>query len=138
MTTINKASIIHTLKIAGLASLFVAGFISHDPVTSTASRVYEFVFPAHIQTYTAKLTEYDQRTKDLYTSSAFQLTCEHSARSIVALELAQDKKNEALNFLKEYEKHETLAQFERPASTAIASRATSTTIHTATVKDVIR
>jgi hypothetical protein len=141
MTIINKKSIILSLKVSALVSLYIAGFMTHDPITTTASRVSEFVFPVSTQTYSAKLSEYDQRTKDLFTSQAFQATCEHSARSIIALELAGDKKEEALNFLKEYEKHDTLAQFTLPSSQAVSNRATTTiskTIKGATIADVIR
>jgi hypothetical protein len=137
MTIINKQNIIFSLKVSALVSLYIAGFMTHDPITTTASRVSEFVFPVSTQTYTTKLSEYDQRTKDLFTSQAFQSTCEHSARSIIALELAGDKKEEALNFLKEYEKHDTLAQFTLPSSQAVNNRSTST-IKGGTIRDVIK
>lgn len=62
MENIKQKSKVWGIRI-GLVALFIAGFMSHDPVTHTALAVKEFVSPAPVA-HVYKLSAHDQAVKD--------------------------------------------------------------------------
>lgn len=123
---LNVSPLQAVLYVSIASLLFAAGVASHD----TIKHSFEFYkdlagFNKSQVSYQAPLSEYEKRTQALLADASFQATCTASARAIVALEIANDKKNEALHFLDESDKEFARSQYTRPMSEALANASTS-------------
>lgn len=112
-------------KVSIIAITFASGVASHDTIKHSFEFYKDLAGFSTAQTYTAPLSEYEKRTNALLADKSFQATCTASAHAIVALELANDKKNEALHYLEESDKEFSRSQYTRPMSEALAHASTS-------------
>lgn len=92
-----------------ISIIFTLGFLSHDPIM----KAYTFttdLFGSDPAQYMAPLTDYEKRTKELHESPKFQAACLAGARAQISLEMAREKKQEAVKYLDEFDRNSVLSQ----------------------------
>ncbi len=83
-----------------------AGFTLHDPLIKAKTALTD-IFAT--KPYIAPLSEYEQRTQDLFNSKQHQATCLAQAKATVSLELVQ-------KYLNETKKQQLIATYAIPES----------------------
>ncbi len=101
-TTRSKVIIASTFFILSASS----GYASFTPIQRVKTAISDIFAPKQ---YVAPLSEYEQRTQDLYTSKEHQATCLAQAKAEVSLELVQ-------KYLNETKKQQLIATYALPQS----------------------